>query len=181
MTTLYVIGGIILISIVYFVLVYNTLVELKTTIHNAWSNIDTELKRRYELIPNIITVVKGYAAHEKQVFERVAELRQQCLQSQGAKQQAGDETQLVDGLKKLFAIAEAYPDLKADQHFLALQKELINTENRIQAARRFYNGNVRDYQTKCQTFPSVFVASMYGFKPLEYFDVEPAVRDVPLV
>ena len=124
--------------------------------------------------------MKGYAAHEKGVLEEVALLRQQCVLSRGAiAQQASDEKQLVDSLKKLFAVVEAYPDLKADRHFLSLQKELVNTEDRIQAARRFYNGNVRDYQNCCESFPGVFLAPAFGFDKHDYFNVDPAVREVP--
>ncbi len=174
--------GVILAAILYWIGIYNSFIGLKNSIADAWSNIDTELKRRYDLIPNLVSVVKGYAAHEKDTFEQVAKLRQQCVTSQGAvSQQANDEKLLVDGLKKLFAVAEAYPNLKADQHFLSLQKELVNTENRIQAARRFYNGNVRDYETLRLTFPSAILATKYGFDKREYFNVESAVRDVPSV
>ena len=177
MTVLLVIGGVILVLIFYVVATYNTLVTLRNCIAEAWSDIDTELKRRYELIPNLVSVVKGYASHEKDVLERVTQLRQQCVQSQGAvSQQAGDEKQLVEGLKSLFAIVESYPDLKADQHFLSLQKELVNTEDRIQAARRFYNGNVRDYQSRCETIPGVFIAPIFGFGKRDYFNVGPVVE-----
>src|SRR4030095_13231847 len=135
----------------------------------------------YDLIPNLVATVKGYAAHERETLERVIELRNRCVASTGAPaEQAKDENQLVDALKQLLVVVESYPQLKADQHFLKLQKELVNTEDRIQAARRFYNGNVRDYQNKCESFPSNIVASMFGFKPAEYFDVEPSVRrEVP--
>jgi LemA protein len=169
-----------LLPVIYVVLTYNTLVALGNHIRDAWSNIDTELKRRYDLIPNLVATVKGYAAHEKEILERVTSLRAQCLASQGAPhEQAVDENQLVDALRQLMAVVENYPRLKADQHFAALQQELINTEDRIQAARRFFNGNVRDYRNKCQIFPSSVIAGIFGFEPQEYFQVHPSVREVP--
>lgn len=180
--TLIILAVIVLLPLIFVVLTYNTLVRLKNHIRDAWSNIDTELKRRYDLIPNLVATVKGYAAHEKEVFERVTQLRTRCQANTGSvREQSGDEKQLVTALQQLLAVVENYPALKADQHFLALQQELVNTEDRIQAARRFYNGNVRDYQNTCQTFPSVMVAGLFGFQPGEYFDVEPAVRETPSV
>jgi len=174
------VGIIVLLPIVYVVLTYNTLVALRNHIRDAWSNIDTELKRRYELIPNLVATVKGYAAHEKEIFERVTELRARCLASQGTPQeQAVDESQLVDALKQLLVVVENYPQLKADKHFLELQRELVNTEDRIQAARRFFNGNVRDYRNKCEAFPSSVIAGMFGFELQDYFNVSPSVREVP--
>ncbi|HUV67530.1 MAG TPA: LemA family protein, partial [Sedimentisphaerales bacterium] len=161
-----------LLPILYVVLTYNTLVALRNHIRDAWSNIDTELKRRYDLIPNLVATVKGYAAHEKDVFERVTQLRAQCMASQGKPhEQAVDENQLVGALQRLLAVVENYPQLKADQHFLKLQAELVNTEDRIQAARRFFNGNVRDYRNKCQSFPSSLIAGAFGFEPQDYFNV----------
>ncbi len=171
---------IVLLPIIYVVLTYNTLVALRNHIRDAWSNIDTELKRRYDLIPNLVATVKGYAAHEKQVFERVTELRARCMASQGTPQeQAVDEGQLVEALKRLLVVVENYPKLKADKNFLELQRELVNTEDRIQAARRFFNGNVRDYRNKCEAFPSSVIAGMFGFELQDYFNVSPSVREVP--
>jgi len=166
---------------IFIIVQYNGLVALRNHIADAWANIDTELKRRYDLIPNLVATVKGYAAHEREVLERVIELRNRCAAQAGASATAQrEEQELVDNLKRVLVLAESYPQLKADQHFLKLQQELVNTEDRIQAARRFYNGNVRDYRNKCESFPSNIVASMFGFKPAEYFDVEPAVRqEVP--
>ena len=144
--------------------------------------MDTELKRRYDLIPNLVSTVKGYAAHEREMLERVVELRNRCAANHGpVADQARDEGQLVDALKQMFVLAEGYPQLKADQNFLKLQGELINTENRIQAARRFYNGNVRDYRNKCESFPSNLVASLFSFQAQEFFSVPPAVAQVPNV
>jgi LemA protein len=166
-----------LLPAIFIMAQYNGLVALRNHIRDAWANVDTELKRRYDLIPNLVATVKGYAAHEREVLERVVELRNRCATQNvsGAANQA-DEQQLVDGLKRLFAIVENYPQLKADQHFLKLQDELVNTEDRIQAARRFYNGNVRDYRNKCEQFPSSIVAGMFNFQPADYFNVEPAIR-----
>ena len=163
----------------YVLVTYNALVALRNHIRDAWSNIDTELKRRYELIPNLVATVKGYAAHEKTLFERVTQLRAQCVASQGRpREQAADETQLVTALQQMMAVVENYPRLKADQHFLKLQQELVNTEDRIQAARRFFNGNVRDYRIKCETFPSRIVARKFRFELQDYFNVPSSVREV---
>ncbi len=171
---------VVLLPVVYVVLTYNTLVALRNHIRDAWSNIDTELKRRYDLIPNLVATVKGYAAHEKEIFERVTELRAQCMASRGSPaQQAADENLLVAALQRLLVVVENYPQLKADRNFLELQKELVNTEDRIQAARRFYNGNIRDYRNKCETFPSNLIAGAFGFESQDYFQVHPSVREVP--
>jgi len=169
-----------LLPIIYVVLTYNTLVALRNHIRDAWSNIDTELKRRYNLIPNLVATVKGYAAHEKDILDRVTQLRAQCMASQGTpNEQATDENQLVGALQQLLAVVEDYPQLKADRHFLQLQQELVHTEDRIQAARRFFNGNVRDYRNKCETFPSSIIAGIFGFETQDYFRVHPSVREVP--
>lgn len=172
----------VLVPVLWAVVQYNGLVTLRNYITESWSNVDTELKRRYDLIPNLVATVKGYAAHEREVLERVVELRNRCAANNGAvADQARDESQLVDALKQMFVVVENYPQLKADQQFLKLQTELINTENRIQAARRFYNGNVRDYRNKCESFPSNLVASMFSFPPHEFFSVPPSVAEVPNV
>lgn len=175
-----ILAAFILVPIIYVVATYNTLVALRNHIRDAWSNIDTELKRRYDLIPNLVATVKGYAAHEREIFERITQLRTQCMSSQarGGAQAAG-ENQLVDALQKMMAVVENYPQLKSDKNFLELQRELVETEDRIQAARRFYNGNVRDYRNKCETFPSSIIASSFGFQKEDYFDVHPSVREVP--
>jgi LemA protein len=177
---LIVIAVVIFLPIIYVVLTYNTLVALRNHIRDAWGNIDTELKRRYDLIPNLVATVKGYAAHEKEIFEQVTHLRAQCMASQGSvQQQTVNEIQLVGALQQLLGVVENYPQLKADQHFLKLQEELVITEDRIQAARRFYNGNVRDYRNKCETFPSNIIAGAFGFQPEDYFRVSPSIREVP--
>jgi LemA protein len=177
---LIVVAAVVFLPILYVVLTYNGLVALRNHIRDAWGNIDTELKRRYDLIPNLVATVKGYAAHEKDIFERITQLRAQCMAGRGAiREQAANESQLVGALQRLLAVVENYPQLKADQHFLELQRELVNTEDRIQAARRFFNGNVRDYRNKCETFPSSIIAGMFGFEPQDYFSVRPSVREVP--
>ena len=171
---------VLLLPVLWFIVQYNALVGLRNYIVEAWSNVDTELKRRYDLIPNLVAAVKGYVAHERGVLERVVELRNRCFANQGAvADQARDESQLVDALKQMFVLVENYPSLKADQNFLKLQTELINTENRIQVARRFYNGNVRDYRNKCESFPSNLVANLFNFPPQEFFSVPPSVAEVP--
>jgi len=180
MPVLIIAAVVIVVPLLWAIVQYNSLVGLRNHITESWSNVDTELKRRYELIPNLVATVKGYAAHEREVLERVIELRNRCAANHGAvTDQASDENQLVAALKQLLVRVEAYPQLKADQHFLKLQSELINTENRIQAARRFYNGNVRDYRNKCESFPSNLVAGAFNFPPQEFFSVPPAVADVP--
>jgi LemA protein len=173
-------GVLVLLPVLWAVVQYNGLVALRNHIAEAWSNVDTELQRRYDLIPNLVATVKGYAAHEREVLERVVELRNRCAANHGAvPDQARDEGELVNALKRLFVLVENYPQLKADQHFLQLQRELVNTENRIQAARRFYNGNVRDYRNKGESFPSNLVAQMFGFPSHDFFTVPPSVSEVP--
>lgn len=182
MEALIILAVVALLPLIYVISTYNTLVALRNHLSEAWSNIDTELKRRYDLIPNLVETVKGYAAHERETLERVIELRNQCAADHGSvSHQEGTERQLVAGVQKLLAVAEAYPDLKANKNFLELQHELVNTEDRIQAARRFYNGNVRDMRNKCETFPSSIVAGLFNFQSLDFFNVEPAVREAPEV
>ena len=168
--------------LLYVIAQYNGFVSLRNHIRDAWANVDTELKRRYELIPNLVATVKGYAEHERQLFEEVTRLRAQCVSSNGnPAEQAADEERLVQGLQRLLAVAENYPDLKASRNFLQLQEELVNTEDRIQAARRFFNGNVRDYRNKRESFPSNLVARLGGFEDRDFFQVSSAVREVPSV
>jgi LemA protein len=177
---LIIIAMVVLLPLIYVIATYNTLVTLRNHLSEAWSNIDTELKRRYDLIPNLVETVKGYAKHERETLERVIELRNRCAADHGSvSHQAGNEKQLVAAMQRLLAVAEAYPDLKANENYHQLQQELVNTEDRIQAARRFYNGNVRDMRNKCETFPSSLVAGLFSFRPQEFFDVEPAVRKTP--
>jgi len=178
-------GTIILIVVVAIVLwmiaVFNGLIRLKTRTDEAWSDIDVQLKRRHDLIPNLIEAVKGYAAHEKGVFEEVTEARTKAMSAQGAEEKGKAENALSGTLKSLFAVAEAYPELKANTNFLQLQTELSDTENKIQASRRFYNGNVRDLNIKIQTFPSRIIAGMLGFKKREFFAIDESEKAVPEV
>jgi len=167
------IGIPVLIILIFVLCTYNRLVNLRNTAAESWKNVDTELQRRYDLIPNLVETVKGYAAHEERVFERVTAARSAALNSQGTPgEQANDEKALVRALGTLFAVAEHYPNLKASENFLHLQEELVHTEDRIQAARRFYNGNVRTLNNKVQMFPSNLVALGGGFKTAEYFEVD---------
>ncbi|MDD5200011.1 MAG: LemA family protein [Terrimicrobiaceae bacterium] len=166
----------------YAMVQYNALVSLRNHIRESWSDIDTELKRRYDLIPRLVEVARAYAAHERQIFERVIALRDRCAANQGpVSSQVGDETELVRSLQSFLATVEAYPELKANAQFRSLHAELVNTEDRIQAARRFYNGNVRDYSNKRESFPGSIVASLFSFAPAALFSVEPAVREGPSV
>ena len=167
----------ILILVLVVVGMYNSLVRGRNHVRESWSGIDTELKRRYDLIPNLVETVKGYAKHEREVLERVVQARTQAVASTGSvAQQAQDENFLVGALRQLFALAEGYPDLKASENFLELQRELTETENRIQAVRRFYNANVRDYNNRCEMFPTNMMASMFGFQKSEFFEVESATQ-----
>ncbi|MFO7608262.1 MAG: LemA family protein [Candidatus Krumholzibacteriia bacterium] len=172
--------GLVAVIAVWAVLTYNALVRTRQQVRESWSGIDTELKRRYDLIPNLVEAVRGYAAHEREALEAVTVARARAAASGGSPaRQAADERPLVDGLSRLFAVAEAYPDLKASAHFRDLQQELANTEDRIQAARRFYNANVRDLNTRIEVFPSNLVAALAHFAPAEFFEVESAtVRQV---
>lgn len=164
---------IVVLPVLMIIGMYNGLVRVKNHCTEAWSNIDTELKRRYELIPNLVNTVKGYAQHERELLEQVTRLRAIAIDDTGSPaHQAQTENQFVRALGPLMARLEAYPDLKANENFLALQRELTNTEDRIQAARRFYNGNVREMNNKVETFPSNIVAGMFGFTTREFFEVE---------
>jgi LemA protein len=154
-----------------FVGIYNSLVRLKTRTDEAWSDITVQLKRRYDLIPNLVDTVKGYAKHEKTIFEDVTKARASAMGAQGPAETAKAENQFSQTLKSLFAVAEAYPDLKASDNFKALQDELVDTEDKIQASRRFYNGSVRDLNIKIKTFPTNLIAGMLHFVPKEFFEV----------
>jgi LemA protein len=168
--------------LVYVVVIFNRLVNLKNLVPNAWRNVDTELKRRYDLIPNLVDAVKGYTAHEGNVLEHVVAARTNAVHSTGSPgSQAVDENELVKALRQLFVVVEGYPELKASEHFRSLQDELINTENRIQAARRFYNGNVKDLNTLVEQFPSRLVANFFQVKPAEFFEIENALERQPVV
>lgn len=173
MTTIIVIA-IILALLAAIVLIYNSLVRVKIRVDEAWSDITVQLKRRYDLIPNLVTTVKGYAKHEKEVFEKVTKTRAQAMGAQSVGEVAQTDNMFQAALKSLFAVAEAYPDLKANQNFQHLQAELVDTEDKIQAARRFYNGAVRDLNIKIQSLPTNFFASILGFKEREFFEVDAA-------
>jgi len=179
-TPFWIILGIIVLLGLGLALSYNRFVSQRNLIRNAFANIDTELKRRYDLIPNLVETVKGYAAHEREVFEEVARARSAAAATSGQSPatQAAAEGPFVAALGRLFAVAENYPELKANQNFLALQAELSNTEDRIQSSRRFYNANVQSYNRRVQAFPSVFVARMFGFKEEEFFEIPEAERAV---
>jgi LemA protein len=170
----------VLLPSIWFMATYNSLVRLKQYVFESWSGIDTELKRRYDLIPNLVETIRGYAAHERATLEQVIQARAGAVASTGSPAlQAKDENVLVGSLRHLLAVAENYPVLKANENFLSLQKELANTEDRIQAARRFYNANVRDLNTRVEVFPSNLIAGMFGFKHAEFFEIEEAVRIGP--
>ena len=175
--------GIILIIVLVVVIIavitmYNGLIKLKNRVDEAWSDIDVQLKRRYDLIPNLVSTVKGYAAHEKELFEKVTEARSRAMGAGTATDKAQAENMLSNTLKSLFAVAEAYPDLKANQNFLELQRELTDTEDKIQASRRFYNGNVRDFNTKIQVFPTNMMAGVLGFSKRDFFEAEAGEKEV---
>ena len=165
---------------VWLVITFNRLVRLRTRSKEAWSDIDVQLKRRYNLIPNLVETVKGYASHERELFEKVTQARAQAMQATGAKEKGEAENMLSNTLKSLFAVAENYPDLKASQNFLELQRELRDTEDKIQAARRFYNTNVRDLNIKIETFPTNLVAGILGFVKMDFFEIEEAAAREPV-
>ncbi|USN96936.1 MAG: LemA family protein [Candidatus Nomurabacteria bacterium] len=172
MTALWVIVGIIVVVLLFLWATYNGLVTLKVRVDEAWSDITVQLKRRADLIPNLVNTVKGYAKHEKTVFEDVTEARSAVVSAGSPKEAAKADNMLTDALKSVFAVAEAYPDLKASQNFSELQQELVDTEDKIQAARRFYNSGVRDFNTKVQVFPNNVFAGMLGFTPREFFELD---------
>jgi LemA protein len=182
-------GGMIFLLVILAILLIwgiatiNRFVRLRQHIRESWSDIDVELKRRYDLIPNLVETVKGYASHEREVLERVVELRNRAMANTGSPgSQGGDESQLLLGLKQIFALAEGYPELKADQHFLELQRELARTEDRIAAARRFYNGNVRTLNALRESVPTNVIAGLLSIQAQTYFQLESGQeRAVPQV
>jgi len=175
-------GAIILIVALWFVVTYNGLVRLRNAVKNAWSQIDVQLKRRYDLIPNIVETVKGYAGHEKDTLERVVKARQAGIDASTVKDQAAAENMITGALRQLFALSEAYPNLKANENFLALQEELSSTENKISFSRQYYNDTVQTFNTRQEMFPANLVASMLGFQPAEFFEIELAAeREAPKV
>jgi LemA protein len=169
--------GVVALLLLYSGLSYNRFVGQRNLIRDSWANIDTELRRRYDLIPNLVEAIKGYATHERTVLESVTSARASAVAAQGSpEEQAEAENALVSDLRRLMVVAENYPTLKASDNFLALQQELAITEDRIQAARRFYNANVRDYNRRVQSIPSNVVAGTFGLKTAQYFEVQEAVR-----
>src|SRR5438445_2779218 len=173
---LWIVLGLIALVVLYGIYAYNRLVRLRVNVDNAWSQIDVQLRRRYDLIPNLIESVKGYAGHEREVFERVTRARSQAQEASGVRGQADAENQVSRSLRQLLAVAENYPDLKANQNFLALQEELTGTESKIAYARQFYNDEVASLNTKIQAFPSSIIARMGHFTPREFFEIEEPAR-----
>jgi LemA protein len=176
-TAALVILGIVVLAVLMVIAKYNQLVSLRQRIENAWSQIDVQLRRRYDLIPNLIETVKGYAAHEKDVFEKVSKARSAMMNAQGAAAQGEAQNQITAALKSLFAVAEAYPQLKANENFMMLQEELSGTESKIAYSRQFYNDQVMTFNTLIQSFPTNMMAGMFGFAQREYFQMEDAARE----
>jgi LemA protein len=174
---LIIVGAVAVILVGYVIGAYNSLVRLRTQANEAMSDIDVQTKRRYDLIPNLVETVKGYAKHEKEVFENVTKARTAAMKAGTLADKAEKENMLSNTLKSLFAVAENYPQLRANENFLALQEELSTTENKIEASRRFYNANVRDLTIKIQQFPSNIVAKMFGFKEMEMFEAAEEARE----
>ena len=174
MVAVWIIIAVVVIILLFVWVTYNGLVRLRVRVDEAWSDITVQLKRRVDLIPNLVETVKGYAAHESSVFENVTAARSNLLSAKGVKETAAAENQFEGALKSVFAVAEAYPDLKASQNFIELQQELVDTEDKIQASRRFYNGGVRDLNSRVQTFPSNLVASAFKFTNRDFFELDDA-------
>jgi LemA protein len=173
--------GLVVLLVAYVVYLFNRLVALRNRVENGWSQIDVQLRRRYDLIPNLVESVKGYAAHEREVFEHVTEARARAIDAAGVGSQAEAENAVTAGLRRLIAVAENYPDLKANQNFLALQEELSGTESKIAYARQFYNDQVMLLNTKIQAFPSNVIASLFHFSPREFFNIEDPARGPAVV
>lgn len=177
MSITYVVLIIVILVVLWIIAVFNGLVRSRNQAKEAWADIDVQLKRRYDLIPNLVETVKGYATHEKQLFEKVTQARVSAMNAQGMEAKAGAENALSGTLKSLFAVAENYPQLKASENFLELQRELTDTEDKIQAARRFYNTNVMELNTKIQSFPANIIASSFGFSAMELFGASDAEKE----
>lgn len=175
-TGLLVVIGLVVLVVIVAIAIYNGLVKLRNRIENAWSQIDVQLQRRYDLIPNLVETVKGYASHEAGTLEAVVQARNSAIKAEGPAQQAQAENALTGALKSLFALSEAYPDLKANENFAGLQEELSSTEGKIAYARQFYNDTVQSYNTKIQTVPSMFIAGPFGFREREYFEADDTSR-----
>jgi LemA protein len=177
---IYIILGIVVVIALWAVISYNRFIKLITRAKEAWSDIDVQFKRRYDLIPNLVNTVKGYAEHEKNTLDSITQARTQAMQAGNLEDKAKAENMLTDTLKSLFAVAEAYPDLKANQNFLELQRELSDTENKIQASRRFYNSNVRDLNISIDSFPSNLIAKVFNFVKMEFFQLEDKAATEPV-
>ena len=182
MTTLWIVLAVVAVLAVLTIAIYNGLVSKRVRCREAWSQIDVQLKRRYDLIPNLVETVKGYAAHEKQTLEAVIQARNAAISAQGVSQQADAENMLTGALRQLFALSESYPDLKANQNFAQLQEELTSTENKIAFSRQHYNDSSAVYNTARQKFPNNMVAGTFGFQKQDYFELEePGMREAPKV
>ena len=181
-TILLILVVLIVLGLFYVIGIYNALVRLRQQVKNAWSQIDVQLKRRYDLIPNLVETVKGYAAHEKETLERVVQARNAAVSASGVQAKAQAENMLTGALRQLFALSERYPNLKANENFLALQEELATTENRIAFARQHYNDSVASFNTRIQSFPANLIAGPFGFHDEPYFEMEDAAqREAPKV
>lgn len=180
MTIFHIILIILVAVVLWLILIYNRLVTLRNRTQEAWSDIDVQLKRRYNLIPNLVETVKGYASHERELLEKITLARAKAMGATGLKDKGAAENMLTDTLKSLFAVAENYPDLKASQNFLELQRELRDTEDKIQAARRFYNTNVRDLNIKIETFPVNLIAKPFKFKKMDFFELTESAAKEPV-
>ncbi|PIX62464.1 hypothetical protein CO057_01830 [Candidatus Uhrbacteria bacterium CG_4_9_14_0_2_um_filter_41_50] len=177
----YILIAVVVIVALWLITVFNGLIRLRNRVDEAWSDIEVQLKRRYDLIPNLVNTVKGYAKHEDSVFTKVTEARSNAMQAQGPAEHAQAENMLTGALKSLFAVSENYPDLKASNNFMHLQKELVDAEDKIQASRRFYNSQCRDFNTKKEVFPNTLVAGMLGFKKYDFFNAPDEVNETPEV
>ncbi|HXH27189.1 MAG TPA: LemA family protein [Candidatus Acidoferrum sp.] len=180
MEALYIILGVVVLLIIIFIAMYNGLVTIKTRVDEAWSDITVQLRRRYDLIPNLVNTVKGYATHEEKVFTEVTEARASAMNAKGVKETAAAEGQFASALKSLFAVSENYPQLKANEGFQKLQDELTDTEDKIMASRRFYNGAARDLNIKIAKFPSNIIAGMFGFTARDFFETDDKAAEQPV-
>lgn len=180
MTIIYIAVSIIAFIVLWVIFTFNRLITFKNRVKEAWADIEVQLKRRYDLIPNLMETVKGYASHERNVLENVTKARVMAMGAKTTKERGDAENMLSSALKSLFAVAENYPQLRASENFLELQRELSDTENKIQAARRFYNTNVRDLNTKIEVFPANIIAKTFGFKQAEFFELEEAAAKEPV-
>ncbi len=180
MTITQIILIVVAVIVLWIILTYNRLITLRNRVKEAWADIDVQLKRRYDLIPNLVEAVKGYASHERELFEKVTEARARAMGAQTVKEKGETENTLSATLKTLFAVSENYPQLRASENFQKFQDELTDTENKIQAARRFYNGNARDLNIQTESFPANIIASVFAFKKAEFFEIEEAAQKEPV-